>query len=121
MESELDFDELVTRLRAYIRYRINCGEFTERSLARILRVSQPHLHNMLKGVRRVNIEFADTVMRRFKISVLDLIEDEELRNYLDGRNPDWLAQALTGKKPPALSQSRSARLPWLEEAKKKSS
>jgi plasmid maintenance system antidote protein VapI len=84
--NKLNFDELIERLRAYIRHRIHSGEYTERSLARILRVSQPHLHNMLKGVRRVNVEFADQVMTKFRISILDLMDAEEMWNYLDEKS-----------------------------------
>jgi len=111
--NKLNFDELIARLRAYIRLRINSGEFTERSLARILRVSQPHLHNMLKGVRRINADFADQVMAKFGINILDLISDEEIWNSFDDKNPDWLAQAAK-RKPAAKSpvRQRNSRSDW---------
>jgi len=113
LPNKINFDELIERLRAYIRLQINSGEFTERSLARILRVSQPHLHNMLKGARRINTEFADRIMAKFRISILDLISDEEIWNSFDDKNPDWLTQALK-RKPAAKSPVRqgNARSNW---------
>jgi len=105
LPNNINFDELIERLRAHIKLRINSGEFTERSLARILRVSQPHLHNMLKGVRRINTDFADQVMAKFSISILDLISDEEMWNSFDYKNPDWLAQAAK-RKPASKSPVR---------------
>jgi plasmid maintenance system antidote protein VapI len=86
----LNFDELTDRLRVRIRARINGGQFTERSLARILQISQPHLHNVLKGARKLNIEFADQIMRKFRMSIFDLIEDQEMWSSLEQRNPDWI-------------------------------
>lgn len=58
--------------------KIRNGEFTERGLARILGVSQPQLHNVLKGARPLKPEFADCLLRYFKIGVLDLVEAREL-------------------------------------------
>ncbi len=101
------------RLRAFIRLQINGGEFTERSLARILRVSQPHLHNMLKGVRRINVDFADQVMAKFHISILDLITEKELWDFCEEKNPNWLTQAAK-RKPAAKSPVRqgNSRSDW---------
>ena len=101
------------RLRAYIRLRINSGEYTERSLARVLRISQPHLHNMLKGVRRISVEFGDRLMVKFRISVLDLITEEELWRFCDDKNPEWVEEAIK-RKPAGQSTQRASdpRAPW---------
>lgn len=112
MKSELKsvgvtFEELARRLASYIRSRINNGEFTERSLARVLLISQPHLHNVLKGVRRVNVQFADRVMSKFKISILDLVTNQEMFDALEASNPDWLTAAAT-RKPPASTGKRGS-------------
>jgi hypothetical protein len=109
----INFDELSVRLRLYIQRRIHSGEHTERSLARILRISQPHLHNMLKGVRRFSPEFADRAMLKFQLSVLDLISEEEISAFLDEKNPDWLTHS-AARKPPSQSAQREkdARAPW---------
>lgn len=101
----INFDELTVRLRLYIQQRIHSGEFTERSLARILRISQPHLHNMLKGVRRLSVEFADRAMLKFRLSMLDLISEAEMLEFLDAKNPNWLTQA-AARKPPSQTDKR---------------
>jgi hypothetical protein len=111
--NKIDFDELIERLKGYIRLKIDSGEYTERSLARVLRVSQPHLHNMLKGVRRMNLEFADQVMAKFQIGIFDLISDEEILDWFDDNNTDWLALAV--KRRPAVrsaTRDRRQQLPW---------
>jgi plasmid maintenance system antidote protein VapI len=74
----LTFRELQRRLLMYVVRRIRNGEFTERGLARILDVSQPQLHNVLKGARPLRPEFADRLLEHFKIGVLDLVGVQEL-------------------------------------------
>lgn len=76
--ASLTFGELQGRLLMYIVRKIRNGEFTERSLARILGVSQPQLHNVLKGARPLKPEFADCLLQHFKIGVLDLVGAFEL-------------------------------------------
>jgi plasmid maintenance system antidote protein VapI len=111
--NKIQFDELMDRLRAYIRLRINSGEFTERSLARVLRISQPHLHNMLKGVRRINVELGDRLMVKFRISVLDLITEEEMWSFCDDKNPEWVHEVMK-RKPAGRTSERvnDPRAPW---------
>ncbi len=104
--SGINFEDLLVRLRAYIRLRINSGEYTERSLARILGISQPHLHNVIKGARRLNVAIANSVLIKFKISILDLITIEEVWNCLDEKDPEWLSAAKL-RKPPAQSGPRT--------------
>jgi transcriptional regulator with XRE-family HTH domain len=97
----------------YIRRRINSGEYTERSLARVLHISQPHLHNMLKGVRQITIDFADRVMLKFRISIFDLLSDEEIFNFCEHKNPDWLAVAAKRKAAVRSNERKSdPRAPW---------
>ena len=72
------FESLETRLLAHIRAKVVSGEVTERGLARLTGISQPHLHNVLKGVRSLSIEMADQIMRRLRITVVDLMEEKDL-------------------------------------------
>jgi hypothetical protein len=74
----LNFRELQRRLLLYVIRKVRNGEFTERGLARILGVSQPQLHNVLKGARPLKAEFADCLLHHFEIGVLDLVEAAEL-------------------------------------------
>jgi transcriptional regulator with XRE-family HTH domain len=78
--------------------RIQNGEYTERGLARLLGISQPQIHHVLKGTRRLQPEFADRIMARFGVSVLDLLQEEELSMELRSRQPElgdagWHANA----------------------------
>lgn len=67
------FAALHTVLLSLIRTRIHNGHFTERGLARLLGISQPQLHNVMKGKRRLQTELADRILNKFGIGVLDLI------------------------------------------------
>ncbi len=74
----MDFDLLRRRLILSVRGRIQNGGLTERSLARSIGISQPHAHNVLKGVRVLSPEIADRILKVLRLSVLDLLEAEEL-------------------------------------------
>ena len=72
------FQTLQSRLVAAVRMKVRTGELTERRLARLTGISQPHIHNVLKGARELSPEIADLILRELKISLLDLVEYEEL-------------------------------------------
>jgi len=78
MESNSDpeivgFGFLRRRLLETVSYRIGNGEFTERGFARMIGVSQPQVHNVLKGVRNLSPETADLILAKLGISILDLL------------------------------------------------
>jgi transcriptional regulator with XRE-family HTH domain len=73
----MDFRLLQRRLLAHLRARVRSGEITERGLARLTGLSQPHLHNVLKGVRFLSMETTDQILRRLQIDMLQLPADEE--------------------------------------------
>lgn len=75
----LDFGELEVRLIHHLQHRIRSGEISERSLARVIGVSQPHLHNVLKGRHLFSIAMADRILRQLNLDLLDLIDPEERR------------------------------------------
>jgi transcriptional regulator with XRE-family HTH domain len=75
----MTFDDLRTRLLDHLRSRISGGEATERGLARLAGISQPHLHHVLKGKRLLSLERADEILRRLNLDLLDLIPPEYLR------------------------------------------
>jgi hypothetical protein len=60
-------------LLAEVRRRVASGEFTERGLAADIGVSQPHLHNVLKGARALTPGVADPLLARLKLSLRDLL------------------------------------------------
>lgn len=73
------FNGLQQHLLGAVRERIRNGELTERGLARVLGISQPHIHNILKGVRRLPLGIADNMLRKLDISLLDLMKRDEPR------------------------------------------
>lgn len=78
MRFEALYDRLIERMRAGIRN----GEFTERGMAFQTGISQPHLHNILKGVRGLRAGAADQILKRLGLSALDLFESQELVAHL---------------------------------------
>ena len=85
LSQRVTFRELQTRLIAFVNMRIQNGEYTERGLARLLGISQPQMHHVMKGTRRLQPEFADRLMSRFGVSVLDLLQEAELTAELGAR------------------------------------
>ena len=77
------FATLHARLLEHLRDRVRNGELTERSLARLTGISQPHMHNVLKGARILSLELTDHVILCLQFSMLDLIDRKELSEYLD--------------------------------------
>jgi transcriptional regulator with XRE-family HTH domain len=73
----MDFQELERRFIELLRQRIRSGELTERKLARMAGISQPHVHNVLKGKRIFSLSMADSILHILRLDVLDLIEPEE--------------------------------------------
>ncbi len=55
------------------REAVQGGEISERALARRAGLSQPHLHNVLKGVRAPSPAAADQLMRALDVSVPQLL------------------------------------------------
>jgi hypothetical protein len=87
------FAALQTRLIGFVNNRISNGDFSERGLARILQVSQPQIHNVLKGVRKLTPELADRIIQCFGMTILDLLGSSEMNAHLAGRHA---AQAPVG-------------------------
>jgi hypothetical protein len=77
----MTFQELQSRLVNHLRERVRSGELTERGLARLTGVSQPHIHNVLKGSRAFSVGSADLVLFHLKLDVLDLLHPLELLEW----------------------------------------
>jgi predicted transcriptional regulator len=75
----MDFLQLHGRLIVHLQRRVRSGEITERGLSRLTGVSQPHIHNVLKGKRLLSLSRADGILRQLHLDVLDLLEAHELR------------------------------------------
>lgn len=82
------FRDLREALLQHLRARVSNGELTERGLARLIGVSQPHMHNLLKGVRELSPEISDRVLFHLRLSALDLIDRGFLLQYVGTEQPD---------------------------------
>jgi transcriptional regulator with XRE-family HTH domain len=102
------FSVLQSRLISQITLRINNGEFSERALARMLSISQPQMHNVRKGVRKLSVCLSDRILAKFGISILDLLEPGEVVESLDLRSPNWREREM--RKP--ARQEDGSRAPW---------
>lgn len=72
----LTFEELRTRLVEDLRSRVRNGEITERRLARVTGISQPHVHNLLKGIRALTPDLGDQILKALHISLSDFLESQ---------------------------------------------
>ena len=70
----MTFTVMLGRATEEIRWRVRNGEVTERGLARMAGLSQPHVHNVLKGVRLLSPESADRLLRVLGLRAADLLQ-----------------------------------------------
>ena len=75
------FSDLQAALLENVRMRVRNGDVTERGLAKLVGVSQPHIHNVLKGKRMLTLDLADGILQHLHISVLDLVRHDDLSAY----------------------------------------
>lgn len=102
------FVTLQGRLLDSIRKRVQNGEVTERRLAGMSGISQPHIHNLLKGARALSPEIADRIMRTLDMSVFDLLGPE------DGEAPELRASSRPTQGPRVQWIAERTRQPgWL--------
>ena len=105
----MTFRQAQLKLLAYVVDRIHNGELTERGFARLIGISQPHVHNVLKGVRKLSPEIFDSILKYFYMSLLDLASVEEVEaNLKKRRAPARVAEA------PFLNSPIGPGMPWPE-------
>ncbi len=80
------FDDFQKLLVTSLRARVRNGEFTERGLAKAVGVSQPHVHNILKGVRILSPDIGDLILHRLNISLFDLLDPDHAARPLKLRS-----------------------------------
>jgi hypothetical protein len=73
----LTFQRLRARLLLHLQERVRSGEVSERSLARITSISQPHLHQVLNGTKLLSLEKADQILRHLHLDLLDLMKPDD--------------------------------------------
>ncbi len=54
----------------------------------MLRISQPQIHNVLKGKRKLTPDLADRVLRCFGMTILDLLDSSDLELQLANRQSE---------------------------------
>jgi hypothetical protein len=64
-------EDLHQRLIEVARQRVRAGQLTERGLARLCGLSQPHMHNVLKNIRALSMNSADRLMQALDLSLPD--------------------------------------------------
>jgi predicted XRE-type DNA-binding protein len=72
-----NFGLLQSKLILHLQNRIHRGELTERSLARVTGISQPHLHNVLKRKRSLSFAKADRILSHLQLDLRTLIDGVE--------------------------------------------
>jgi hypothetical protein len=67
------FQDLHEKLVDLAREKVRAGQVTERGLAKLCGMSQPHMHNVLKGIRSLSTNSADRLMKALGIQVADVL------------------------------------------------
>lgn len=67
------FQELQRRLIDIASERVRAGQLTERGLARLCGMSQPHMHNVIKRIRMLSNRSADRLLDALDLRVSDLL------------------------------------------------
>ena len=76
-QTVVDFLELERRLVNHMRELVRCGEWTERRLALLTGLSQPHIHNVLKGRRSLSRDSGDVILHALHLDLRDLLDPAE--------------------------------------------
>lgn len=82
------FERILQRLIGRLVRHLTNGEYTERGLARLLGISQPHLHHILAGKRALTPHVADGILATLGWSLGDLFSLEELAETLFRRQSE---------------------------------
>lgn len=98
----MNFGGMYGRLMEDLKRRVANGEISERGLARITGISQPHIHNVLKGIRVLSPESADRVLTQLRINTRELWEESSGNSG----TPVMLIPLLTGNLGPGMLEFR---------------
>ena len=105
----MNFREAQARLLSTLEDRIRNGDLTERGLARLTGISQPHVHNVLKGVRSLTPDIADLILNVLHCSLLDLCPKPELQAQLE-----WGLESRVVFDAPFLESAIGPNMTWPE-------
>lgn len=76
------FERLLQRLVGRVGRLLSNGEYTERGLARLIGISQPHLHHILAGKRALTPQIADSFLVNLGWTIGQLFAEEEVDQVL---------------------------------------
>ena len=79
------FSDFRHALLTDLRTRVRNGEATERSLAKMAGISQPHMHNVLKGVRVLSPDLGDRLLKCLQLSLIDFLRSQQQTVNADNR------------------------------------
>jgi plasmid maintenance system antidote protein VapI len=71
------FQDLHERLVRHLNRCVHTGQITERGLAKRAGISQPHIHNVLKGRRLLSWDSADRLLHELQLDALALPDEDE--------------------------------------------
>lgn len=94
----MTFRELQRRLLRLLNQKMQRGEISQRQLARLTGFTQPHIHNVLKGARKMNNELADALLESLNLSLSDLLDDTGGSFGIHGKAP--LVRGVIGRHEP---------------------
>ena len=86
--------EFCERLVEVARQRVRSGAVSERGLARMASISQPHLHNVLKGIRVLSTEAADRLMEALGVTIAQVLWSDEATDLAEIRVVPVLRQRI---------------------------
>lgn len=75
------FENLQNNLIEVLRMRVRNGEISERRIAKLSGVSQPHVHNVLKGTRLFSMASSDRILRELRITVPELLSVDDGQSF----------------------------------------
>lgn len=70
----MTFQDLHGRLINHLNHCVQRGEVSERGVAHRAGISQPHLHNVLKGKRLLSWRTADALLVEINLDLRDLLK-----------------------------------------------
>lgn len=94
----MKIEDILARLLHEVALLIANGHLTERRLARLTGISQPHIHHILNGKRRITPQVADLILEALGLDARRLVEEE---------------RALVSSED-AASRERTVRIPLLQ-------
>jgi transcriptional regulator with XRE-family HTH domain len=86
----LNITQLCERVIELARQTVHSGSISERGLAKKANISQPHLHNVLKGIRTLSPEGMDRLLEALNVTVPEVLWSGSGNQFADIRSAPLL-------------------------------